>query len=129
MTEKTYGYNVKRYGFPTKRFCQALDLKNDPELIREYKALHSEEKVWHEVLDNMHSVGILEMDIYLAGNHLFMIVEVPADFDWDEAMGRLAKMPKQEEWENLTSKYQSTSSGVATDKWKLMERIFHIYEK
>lgn len=38
------GYRVKEYGMPVKRYCQALDLKNNPELIAEYRKIHSREK-------------------------------------------------------------------------------------
>ena len=30
---KQTGYKMKEYGIPTKRYCQTLDLKDDPELI------------------------------------------------------------------------------------------------
>ena len=33
------GYRVKEYGMPVKRYCQALDLKNNPELIAEYRKI------------------------------------------------------------------------------------------
>ena len=32
----------------------------------------------------------LEMEIYICGNRLFMIVETPIDFDWESAMAKLA---------------------------------------
>ena len=38
------GYRVKEYGMPVKRYCQALDLKNNPELIAEYRKIHSRER-------------------------------------------------------------------------------------
>ena len=34
---KQTGYKMKEYGIPTKRYCQTLDLKDDPELISEYR--------------------------------------------------------------------------------------------
>lgn len=34
---KVEGYRVKEYGMPVKRYCQTLDLKNNPELIAEYR--------------------------------------------------------------------------------------------
>lgn len=42
------GYRVKEYGMPVKRYCQALDLKNNPELIAEYRKIHSREKAWRK---------------------------------------------------------------------------------
>lgn len=130
METKENGYRCKKYDFPTKRFCQMLDLRNDPELIAEYVKVHSEESVWKEVLDNMRSIGILEMEIYLLDNRLFMIVETPEDFDWDKRMGELAEIPVQKRWEEFTSRFQQTDGkDEMMKKWKMMERIFHIYDK
>lgn len=127
-TMKRNGYVQKLFGIKTKRFCQTLDLKNEPELIAAYKKLHEEGHVWREILNGIKEVGILEMEIYLLENRLFMIVETPEDFNWDESMAKLAKLPKQEEWEALTGKYQQTKDGAtSSEKWRLMERIFHLY--
>ena len=37
MDTKNTGYLQPTYPMPTKRYCQMLDLKNDPALIAEYK--------------------------------------------------------------------------------------------
>ncbi len=91
---KQTGYKMKEYGIPTKRYCQTLDLKDDPELISEYRKRHTENEAWPEILQGIRSVGILEMEIYILDNRLFMIVETPFDFDWDEAFARLATLPR-----------------------------------
>lgn len=94
---KQEGYAQKQFGIKTKRFCQTLDLKDEPELIAAYKQLHDEDHVWREILDGIKEVGILEMEIYLLENRLFMIVETPEDFNWNDSMEKLAELPKQEE--------------------------------
>ena len=122
------GYPQNTYSVPTKRYCQTLSLRDDPELIAAYRRLHSQEGVWKEVLDGIRSVGILEMEIYLVGTRLVMIVEAPADFCWTAAMERLAKLPRQAEWEALTASYQNAGANATSDeKWQMMERIFHLY--
>ncbi|MDO4160006.1 MAG: L-rhamnose mutarotase [Prevotellaceae bacterium] len=127
--ETKEGYKQQDYGMETKRYCQTLDLRNDPQLIETYKKLHSQEHVWKEIIKGIREVGILEMEIYILGTRLFMIVETPLDFDWDSAMARLAELPKQSEWEALTAKYQVADANAASsEKWKLMERIFHLYK-
>lgn len=78
-----------------------LNLKDDPALIAEYRKRHSEEEVWPETLAAIREVGILEMEIYIHGTSLFMIVETPLDFDWDTAMAKMATLPRQEEWETI----------------------------
>ena len=127
---KNEGYRVQQYNGPVKRFCQTLDLKDNPELIAEYRRRHSEGEAWSEIIDGIREVGILEMEIYLLGTRLFMIVETPVDFDWDEAMTRLSTLPRQQEWEDYMSEFQIAAQGASSnDKWQMMERIFHLYKK
>ena len=129
MEQKTEGYKVKQYDGPVKRFCQTLDQKDNPELIAEYRRRHSEGEAWSEIIEGIKSVGILEMEIYLVGTRLFMIVETPVDFDWDSAMARLATLPRQQEWEDYMSEFQVAAQGASSDeKWRMMERIFHLYK-
>ena len=112
-----------------KRYVQYLAISDDPELLTQYKKWHSEEYHWKEIRDGIREVGILEMEIYLLGNHLTMIVDAPADLDWQAAMNRLATLPRQTEWEAFVSKFQGCSSEARSDeKWRPMERIFHLYK-
>lgn len=125
---KTEGYKVQEYRQPVKRFCQTLDLKDNPSLIEEYRRRHSEGEAWSEIIAGIRQVGILEMEIYIVGTRLFMIVETPLDFDWNEAMSRLATLPRQQEWEDYMSEFQVAPPGASSDeKWVLMERMFHLY--
>jgi L-rhamnose mutarotase len=106
-----------------KRYCKTLTLKDDPELIEEYKEVHRQ--IWPEIPEGMKKVGILNMEIYIRGNLLFMIMDAVPDFDHEEAMNRLAHLPRQAEWEAYVSKYQETTENATADeKWQLMERIF-----
>ena len=125
----TQGYPTTPHPVPVKRYCRTMDLKLDDTLIREYIRRHSEGEVWTEILAGIREVGILEMEIYLLGNRLFMIVDTPIDFEWDTAMARLATLPRQQEWEDYMSLFQDCNAGdTATDKWQMMERIFYLYE-
>lgn len=125
---RTDGYVVQKYDTQVKRFCQTLDLKDNPELIAEYRKRHSEGEAWSEILDGIREVGILEMEIYIIGTRLFMIVETPVDFDWPTAMARLSTLPRQQEWEDYMSEFQVAPQGASSDeKWVLMERMFHLY--
>ena len=117
------GYPVKQYEVPVKRYCQTLDLEDDPELIAEYRRRH--DAAWPEILQGIRQVGILEMDIYILGTRVFMIVETPMDFDWDSAMARLATLPRQQEWEDYMAFFQKSKPGMtSTEKWRPMERMF-----
>lgn len=125
---KTEGYPTHRHGVATKRFCRTLDLRNDARLIEEYRHRHQPDSIWPEIVEGIKAVGILEMEIYIIGNRLFMIVDTPLDFDWDKDMARLGSMPRQQEWEDYMSVFQQAEPGSeATDKWQLMERMFTLY--
>lgn len=126
---KTEGYKVQEYKIPVKRYCQTMDLKDDPKLIEEYKRRHSEAEAWPEIKAGIREVGILEMEIYILDNRLFMIVETPLDFDWDTAMKKLATLPRQAEWEDYMAMFQVCKKGATSDeKWSMMERMFYLYK-
>ena len=125
----TEGFRVKEYGQPVKRYCQTMDLKDNPKLIAEYRRRHTRENAWPEIMAGIRQVGILDMDIYILGTRLVMIVETPLDFNWDEAMARLATLPRQQEWEEYMALFQDCRSDATSDeKWQMMERMFHLYE-
>ena len=113
-----------------KRYCKSLELENDPPLVAEYKKLHAMGATWPEITAGMKEVGIIDMEIYISGTTLFMIMDTKADFDHDQAMTKLATLPRQAEWEALVSRYQKTSSDAsAKEKWRLIERIFKMDQK
>ena len=125
----TEGYHVKEYGQPVKRYVQTMDLKDDPELIAEYKRRHSQEESWPEILAGIRDVGILDMQIFILGTRLVMIVETPVDFEWEYAMARLATLPRQQEWEDYMAIFQQCAEGATSDeKWQMMERMFYLYK-
>lgn len=108
-----------------KRYCKTLRLEDDSELIEEYKNVHAPGAVWPEITEGMKEVGILDMEIYIYGTQLFMIMDTVPEFNHDTAMDELAKKPRQSEWEAYVSRFQKTSENATADeKWQLMERIF-----
>ncbi len=110
-----------------KRFCKTMELQNDPQLIAEYKKVHGPGSTWPEITQGMKDVGILDMEIYLFGTRLFMIMDTVPDFDHDKAMTLLATMPRQSEWEAHVAKFQKTSADATADeKWQLIERIYRL---
>jgi len=108
-----------------KRYCKTLSLENDPQLIEEYKKIHAPGAAWPEITQGMREVGIIDMEIYLLGAQLFMIMDTVPDFNHDKAMTELATKPRQPEWEAYVSRFQKTSPDAsAAEKWQLMERIY-----
>ena len=108
-----------------KRFCQTLDLRDDPEMVEKYVEAHS--RVWPEVQAGIREVGILDMQIFRRGNRLFMIMDTVDDFDFVADNARLAGLPRQAEWEAYVAQFQGCDPDApSTQKWQLMEKIFEL---
>ena len=113
-----------------KRYCKTLSLEDDPQLIEEYKRVHMANNTWPEITQGMIEVGILDMEIYIMGPRLFMIMDTIPEFDHDRDMGVLATKERQSEWEAFVSRFQKTSSDATADeKWQLMDRIYKLDRK
>lgn len=111
----------------TKRYCLTLDLKDDSTLVREYRYWHQSDHIWPEIPKGIREVGIVDMEIYLLGTRLFMIMETRPDFDFARDMAKLSGLPRQKEWEAFVAKFQQSLPGAASsEKWKLMDRIFKL---
>lgn len=111
------------YRYKMKRYCLALDLKDDPKLIAEYEAYHK--KVWPEIIESIKRSGIDVLDIYRTGNRMFMIIEANNDFSFDKKTKIDAADPKVQEWEELMWKFQQALPWAKQgEKWILMEKIF-----
>ena len=109
----------------TRRFCLALDLKNDPELIAEYKRYH--EKIWPEITQSIKDSGIEDLEIYLLGTRLFMIMEVNEHFSFAAKTKADRNNPKVQEWEELMWKFQQAlPQAKPGEKWLLMQKIFEL---
>jgi L-rhamnose mutarotase len=106
-----------------KRYCLALDLKDDTSLIKEYEEHHR--KVWPEILKSIKDAGIQQMEIYRINNRLFMIMETNDDFTFERKSKMDEANMKVQEWEQLMWNYQQAIPGSRQgEKWRLTERIF-----
>jgi L-rhamnose mutarotase len=108
-----------------KKYCLALDLKDDPQLMAEYKAYH--QKVWPEIISSIKDSGITLLDIYNVGNRMFMIIEATDDFSFEKKTAADKTNPKVQEWEQLMWKFQEALPWAKPgEKWVLMEKIFEL---
>ena len=108
-----------------RRYCLTLDLKNDPRLINEYKRHH--QKVWPEITQSIKDSGIEDMEIYLLGTRMFMIMEVNDQFSFEAKAEADRQNPKVQEWETLMWKFQQPLPAAQPgEKWLLMERVFKL---
>jgi L-rhamnose mutarotase len=105
-----------------RRYCLTLDLKDDPKLIAEYKRYH--EKIWPEITKSIKDSGIENMEIYLLGTRMFMVMEVNERFSFEAKAKADRENPKVREWEELMWKFQAPlAEAKPGEKWLLMEKI------
>lgn len=108
-----------------KRYCFALDLINDSELIKEYIEYHK--NVWPEIIQSLKVSGIKNAEIYHVADRLFLLIDTNAEFSL-EKKGKLdAENPIVQKWETLMWKYQKAlPNSKPGEKWVLMDCIFEL---
>jgi L-rhamnose mutarotase len=110
-----------------RRYCLTLNLRKDPDLIRQYEEYHK--KVWPEILESIKKAGIEEMEIYRFNTRLCMIMEVNSSFSFESKQQADLLNEKVQQWEDLMWKYQEAVEGAAQgEKWVLMDKIFDLKE-
>ncbi|HOZ97467.1 MAG TPA: L-rhamnose mutarotase [Niabella sp.] len=108
-----------------KRYCLAVDLKNDEKLIVEYEQYH--EKIWPEIEQSILESGITNLEIYRIENRLFMIMEVDDSFSFERKQEMDTANTKVQEWELLMWNYQQAlPTAKSGEKWILMKKIFQL---
>lgn len=108
-----------------QQIVQIIQLVESPEAIAAYRKAHDE--IWPEIRAGIKAVGIARMDLYIHDYTAVMLVEMPDDVDFDEAMTRLAALPRQDEWEAHVAPYQKCEPGATSSaKWHRMTRIFEL---
>lgn len=108
-----------------KRYYLALDLQEDPELIKEYEEYHR--NVWPEIEKSIKDSGITNMEIYRIENRLFMVMETRDDFTFEKKAAMDQANPTVQKWENLMGRYQKLLPGTPPgEKWRLMEKVYQL---
>ena len=106
-----------------KQYCLALDLKDDERMIAEYEAHHK--TISSEILKSIKDSGVERMELFRAGNRMFMIMEVVDGFSFEEKQKMDGSNPAVQQWETLMWKYQQALSFAKPgEKWVLMKKIF-----
>ena len=88
-----------------KTFCLALDLKDNPELISEYKRYHQPDLIWLEIVESIKSQGILSEEIFLLGNRMIMILRTDDHFTFEAKEATNSGNPVMQEWGRLMWKF------------------------
>jgi len=94
-------------------------------MIAEYREHH--DRIWPEIVRSFQEAGIRNLEIYLSGTRLFMILETVDGFSFEEKLKADARNPRVREWEELMWKYQKPLADAKPgEKWRIMERIFKL---
>jgi L-rhamnose mutarotase len=110
------------------RHCLTLDLKDDKTAIAEYKRYHV--KIWPEVKQSLFDAGVVEMEIYLLGTRMFMIMDVNDSFSLSKKATMDLANAKVQEWETIMHGLQQQLPGARADQyWMVMERVFSLDEQ
>jgi L-rhamnose mutarotase len=112
----------KAFGDFMKVYAQALDLKNNKELINEYENHHK--NVWPEVLEGLKSVGIIRMRIWRINNRLFMLIETSDKFDIEKFQKYTETNDKAKEWDALMKNYQEKIPNSNGEWWSEMTMAY-----
>ena len=109
----------------SSRYCLTLDLKNDPELIRQYEEYHR--KVWPEVIESIKGSGIIDLQIFRLDTRMCMVMEVDDGFSFEKKGAADKANKKVQEWEELMWTFQQAVPGSGPgEKWRLMNKIFDL---
>ena len=108
-----------------RKFCLALDLIDDPDLIAEYESYH--QNIWPEIRQSILDSGIVNMEIYRVRNRLFMMVEADENFSFEAKNEADKNNRKVQEWEKLMWKFQQQlPNSKPGEKWQMMDKIFSL---
>jgi L-rhamnose mutarotase len=109
--------------FNIMRYCLALDLKDDPQLIAAYDEYH--QSVWPEIIESIKSSGITHLEIYRDANRLFMMMETSVEFSFEQKAMMDASNDIVQQWEKTMWEYQQALPiSKPGEKWMLMQKIF-----
>ena len=108
------------------RHVLTVNLKDEPGIVETYRRHHRE--VWPEVQASLRQHGVEQMDIYLLGRRLVMIVETRDGLSYRAAFASHASSSARvREWERLMKSLQEApAEASAGEWWAVMEPVFHL---
>jgi L-rhamnose mutarotase len=109
-----------------KQFAKTILLKDDPELIAQYRHYH--DHIWPEVVNSFKQVGVLNIQIWMIGRQLFMLMTTADTFNPSQDLDTyLGLNPKNRAWEELMTTFQEKLPEAKPDEhWAEMELIFQM---
>ncbi len=112
------------------RRCLILDLKDDPVLIDRYRRWHEPGGPPAAVIQAIRAAGVQEMEIFLSGNRLVMVIDTPDDFSAEAWASANAENAAVQAWEALMSEFQQPVAWARPgEKWTSAEPIFTLSDQ
>ena len=109
-----------------KRYCKAADLVTDTNLVEEFKQLLNDD-LWHAIVQKWKEFGVTDVQIFQFETHLLMIIDTKLDFNLQEIESKLADLPEQKTWIELSKKYiKPIPQAVPGDFWVLIDRVYKL---
>jgi len=107
------------------RHVLTVDLRDDTNAIDAYRSHHR--SVWPEVVSSLRRAGIREMEIFLLGRRLVMVVDTGGRDVWRCFQEHAASGPRVAEWEAMMRALQEPpSGGKPGERWAAMEHVFRL---
>ena len=108
------------------RHILTLDLRDGPDVAAAYRQYHQD--AWPEVVESIRAAGVREMDIYMLGRRLVMILDVAEGVSLADVFERRAAVnPRVAEWERLMASFQQPPPDAPEGKlWSVMEQVFRL---
>ncbi len=111
----------------TRRFALALDLVDDAKLIAEYEDWHRPGRTPTPIIRSILDSGIQNMEIYRAGNRMFMLIEVSESYSSEHKARADAANPDVQRWTALMKTFQQPVPAAGPDgTWLEMARVFRL---
>jgi L-rhamnose mutarotase len=111
----------------SRRFALALDLVDDAKLIAEYEAWHRPGRTPTPIIRSILDSGIEDMEIYRAGNRMFMIIEAGETYSAEAKSRADAANPDVQRWSALMKLFQQPVPAAGPDgTWVEMDRVFRL---
>jgi L-rhamnose mutarotase len=107
----------------TRRLCFACDLVDEVAAIAAYRRWHAPSAQPPGVLKRLRERGVVDLEIWLTGNRLMMIMTVDDRFS-NEGSSDDRTHPEDAAWEAQMDAFQRPLPWANGSKWTPMERIF-----
>ncbi|HEX7934433.1 MAG TPA: L-rhamnose mutarotase [Paraburkholderia sp.] len=115
----------------THRHCFALDLIDQSQAVEAYEAWHRPGKTPAEVITFFRNQGVEDLQIFRAGNRLFMILDLCDEVSAEDFANAGNGAGVMKAWEDKMSAYQqpivfgSVASQTPSQSWVVMSELFN----